>query len=154
MRACLAASIAGVAIALPATASAATASCTARLSTGDEITMTALINQKRGAQGLRTTSRNAPLTTIGRRKSMEMAGGGAFAHDGDGLPWAKGRAAGQNLAIGTTAKQAFQAMMHSPEHKDILLAPEWSLSGVGAAKDCAGHIFFTVNFLAPPPKKN
>ena len=77
-----------------------------------------------------------------------MAGGGAFSH-ASGMSWAAGHAAGQNIAMAPSAAIAFRAMLNSPPHRRNMLAPGWRFGGVGAARDCTGEIFFTVNFLAP-----
>ena len=65
------------------------------------------------------------------------------------LSWAGGHAAGQNIAMAPTATDAFQAMLNSPQHRAQHARSRLAAtSGVGAARDCAGQIYFTVNFLA------
>jgi uncharacterized protein YkwD len=135
--------------AVPATASAAP-KCPTALSPGDEATVTAMINQTRAANGLAKVKRDRTLVAVGRRKSMAMANGAAFAHSTSGkLPWAGGRAAGQNIAMAPSAAAAFQAMLQSPGHRANILASAWRLTGVGAAIRCDGMVFFTINLMAP-----
>ena len=148
-RAAVVAAVALAAAALPAAAAAAS-DCPASLSPADESSLTAMINQTRAAEGVATVKRDDVLTTVGRRKSMAMAKGAAFAHSTSGkLPWAKGRAAGQNIAMASSAAAAFQAMLESPGHRANILGRSWRFTGVGAAIRCDGMVFFTINLMAP-----
>jgi uncharacterized protein YkwD len=52
--------------------------------------------------------------------------------------------------MAANARTAFRAMLASPPHRRNLLDREWRFSGVGAARDCSGTVFFTVNLMAPP----
>jgi uncharacterized protein YkwD len=148
-RAAVAAAVALAAAALPAAGAAAPA-CPAALSPGDETTLTAMINQTRAAQGVAKVKKDRGLISAGRRKSMAMAKGAAFAHSTSGkLPWAKGRAAGQNIAMAPSAGAAYEAMLESPGHRANLLGPAWRYTGIGAAMRCDGMVFFTINLMAP-----
>lgn len=129
---------------------AAAAPCPATLSPEDESALTAMINQTRAAQGLAKVKRDRVLLRAGRKKSMAMARGAAFAHSASGkLPWANGKPAGQNIAMAPTASAAFQAMLASPGHRQNLLTGSWRFTGVGAAARCDGMVFFTINLRAP-----
>jgi uncharacterized protein YkwD len=141
------------ALLVPGGASAVSVSgCAAALDPADEAALNAMIAKVRKAQGVAKVKTDPVLTNVGRRKSMAMANGAAFAHSTTGkLPWAKGAAAGQNIAMAPTAAAAFQAMLDSPGHRANLLAPAWRFSGVGAAVRCDGIVFFTINLMAPPP---
>jgi uncharacterized protein YkwD len=152
LRVVIAAALAALAaLLLPGGASAAP-SCGATLDPGDESALHAMINRVRKSQGVAKVKTTQALTNVGRRKSMAMANGAAFAHSTSGkLPWAKGAAAGQNIAMAPSATAAFQAMLNSPGHRANLLAPDWRFSGVGAAVRCDGMVFFTINLMAPPP---
>ena len=44
---------------------------------------------------------------------------------------------------------AFQMMLDSPPHRRNILGGEWRFTGVGAARDCAGLTYYTVNFAGP-----
>ncbi len=143
--------VAAVALAAALPGAAAGASdCPASLSPADESSLTAMINQTRAAEGVAKVKRDDVLTTVGRRKSMAMARGAAFAHSTSGkLPWAKGRAAGQNIAMASSAAAAFEAMLESPGHRANILGRSWRFTGVGAAIRCDGMVFFTINLMAP-----
>lgn len=154
-RAGIGALIAGLAVALvPGTSSAADACKRPALVPADEAALTAMINQARKAEGVRKVAKHPALRRAGRTKSMQMAAGGRFAHSDErrssGMSWADGRAAGQNLAMARDARSAFTAMLRSPSHRRNLLASDWRFTGVGAARDCEGRIFFTINLMAPP----
>ena len=138
-----------LAAALPGAAAGAS-DCPASLSPADESSLTAMINQTRAAAGVAKVKRDDVLTTVGRRKSMAMAKGAAFAHSTSGkLPWADGRAAGQNIAMASSAAAAFEAMLESPGHRANILGRSWRFTGVGAAIRCDGMVFFTINLMAP-----
>jgi uncharacterized protein YkwD len=133
-----------------ASGQASAAPCPAALSPADESALTAMINQTRASQGVAKVKRDRVLLRAGRKKSMAMARGAAFAHSASGkLPWANGRAAGQNIAMAPTAASAFQAMLASPGHRQNLLAGSWRFTGVGAVTRCDGMVFFTINLMAP-----
>ncbi len=150
-RAVTAAAAAAIAIGLvPAIASAAP-DCRPSLSPPDEVALTGLINARRSAEHAPKVVKQVDLLREGRRKSITMAGGGAFAHSG-ALSWANGRPGAQNIAMARSAPEAFQAMLASPAHRRNMLAKEYRLTGVGAAKDCTGRIFFTVNLMGTAPQ--
>lgn len=113
-----------------------------------ERTLTALINRRRVKAGIAPVAKAAPLVRAGRRKSLSMARGAPFEHTAD-LPWAGAAAAGQNLAYAGSAREALVAMLRSPAHRRNLLHREWRRAGVGAARDCDGMLYFTVNLIAP-----
>jgi uncharacterized protein YkwD len=131
-------------------AAGAAPACPAVLAPTDETSLTAMINATRASAGVAKVKKDRVLTTAGRRKSMAMAKGAAFAHSTSGkLPWANGHAAGQNIAMAPSAAAAFQAMLQSPGHRANMLASAWRFTGVGAAIRCDGMVFFTINLMAP-----
>lgn len=150
LRAGLFAALAGVCAGIVPAVGAA-APCAPVVSPSDEVILTGLINAERRAGRIPRVVKQAELLRQGRKKSMAMARGGRFAHSGP-LSWANGRAGAQNIAMAPTATEAFQSMLNSPAHRANMLAPAYRLTGVGAARDCTGQIFFTVNLMAPPPK--
>ena len=129
----------------------AAAPCAPALSPPDEAILTQLINAERRAEKIPKVVKQAELLNQGRKKSMAMARGAAFAHSSAALRFANGRAGAQNIAMAPSAAEAFQAMMDSPAHRTNMLSREYRLTGVGAARDCNGQIFFTVNLMAPDP---
>jgi len=130
--------------------SAAGAACAPAVVPADEAALTAMIAAQRRAAKAPKVVTDSTLLKAGRRKSLAMARGGAFAHTGS-MAWAQGRAGAQNIAMAPTPGLAFRAMLASPAHRRNLMAKEWRFTGVGAARDCAGQVFYTVNFMAPPP---
>jgi uncharacterized protein YkwD len=117
----------------------------------DEVVLTGLINAERRAEGVRKVVSHTDLVRAGRKKSMKMASGGRFAHSG-GLIFADGRAGAQNIAMAPSAIDAFRAMLASPGHRRNMMSKEYRMTGVGAARDCDGMVFFTINLVASPPK--
>ena len=148
-RAALLAALTGLVAALTPTAASAAPACPVTPAAADELTLTAMINQSRRSEGVAQVARDKVLRAAGRRKSMAMAGGGAFAHASGKLPWANGRAAGQNIAMADSAAAAFTAMLESPGHRRNMLASDWRYAGVGAALRCDGMLFVTINLMAP-----
>jgi uncharacterized protein YkwD len=149
-RAGIVAAIAGLVAAFAPGGAVAAPACPAAVSPGDESALTAMINQTRRANGLAKVAGDKVLKVAGRQKSLAMAKGGAFAHASTAkLPWANGRAAGQNIAMASSTGVAFEAMLASPGHRQNLLAPSWRYTGVGVAARCDGMLFFTINLMAP-----
>ena len=148
-RAGIVAAIAGLAAAFAPGGAVAAPACRTAVSPGDESALTAMINQARRANGVAKVAGVKVLKVAGRKKSLAMAKGGTFAHASSGkLPWAAGRAAGQNIAMASSAGVAFQAMLASPGHRQNLLARSWRYTGVGVVARCDGMRFFTINLMA------
>jgi uncharacterized protein YkwD len=152
LRAGIGTAIAGIAVAAAPAVAAASAGCPASLSPGDERLLTHLIAAERKVEHVPKVRVRSNLRKLGRTKSLQMANGGAFEHSSGGsssgaLAFAKGRSGAQNIAQAPTARMAFRAMMASPPHRANMMGPRWRFTGIGAAKDCQGQIFFTVNYL-------
>jgi uncharacterized protein YkwD len=142
--------VAGLAAGLLPTAAGAAPACAPAVVPADEAALTAMIAaQRRGANAPKVV-KDVTLLQAGRRKSLAMARGGAFAHEGS-MTWSQGRAGAQNIAMAPTPGVAFRAMLASPPHRRNIMAKEWRFTGVGAARDCSGQVFYTVNFMAPAP---
>lgn len=143
------AAMAGLVVAfVPATGGAAPAACKATAVPADESVLTSLIAAQRKAAKAPRVATDVVLSKAGRQKSLQMARGGKFAHE-SGMAWAQGRSGAQNIAMAPSAGQAFQAMMQSPPHRRNIMDSDWRLTGVGAARDCTGQTFYTVNFAGP-----
>ena len=140
--------VAGLAAAFLPTAAGAAPTCNATVVPADEAALTSMIAAKRRAAKAPKVVKDATLLQAGRRKSLTMARGGAFAHAGS-MTWAQGRSGAQNIAMAPTPDVAFQAMLASPPHRANIMAKAWRFTGVGAARDCTGQVFYTVNFMAP-----
>jgi uncharacterized protein YkwD len=137
----------GVAAAAPATP--APGACAPSPARAQERAMMSMIAARRRVARAPKVRGSATLLRAGRAKSVAMARGGRFAHGGQ-LPWAKGRAGGQNIAMARSAAVAFRAMVRSPSHHANILSRSWRFAAVGASRACSGHVYFTVNFLGPP----
>lgn len=122
--------------------------CKPAVSPTDEAVLQGLINAERRAEHVPKVVKQTKLLKQGRKKSMKMASGGAFSHAG-AMAWAQGHSAAQNIAMAPSAVDAFQQMLNSPEHRANMLSGDYRLVGVGAARDCIGNLFFTVNLMAP-----
>ncbi len=148
LRAGIALATAGICVGLLPTGAGAATACKPVVSPGDEAVLTGLINAQRRAENVPKVVKQAELLRQGRKKSLAMARGARFAHSGGGMAWAHGRSGAQNIAMAPSATEAFQAMLDSPAHRANMLAREYRLTGVGAARDCTGLIFFTVNLMS------
>lgn len=145
LRAGLALALAGLAVGgVPALGASA---CRPAVSPADEALLTGLINAERRAEHVPKVVKRAELLKQGRKKSLAMARGGSFSHAG-AMAWAQGHRSAQNIAMAPSAIDAFQAMLNSPEHRANMMSKDYRLTGVGAARDCGGQIFFTVNLMA------
>jgi uncharacterized protein YkwD len=131
------------------TAAVAQSACKPAASPASEKALTKLIAVERKAAKVAKVAKDPVLVKAGRKKSLQMARGGKFAHSGS-MAWAQGRSGAQNLAMAPTAELAMKAMLASGPHRANIRSGEWRITGVGAAADCQGQIFFTVNFAGPP----
>ena len=130
-------------------AAVAQSACKPAASPSSEKALTAMIATERKAAKVAKVAKDPVLVKAGRQKSLKMARGGKFAHNGS-MAWAQGRSGAQNIAMAPSAELAMQAMLASPAHRANIRSGEWRITGVGAASDCTGQIFFTVNFAGPP----
>ena len=134
-------------MAVSGTDRAAAASCAkGSVSPAAEAAMLKLVNARRSNAGQAPVRISTGLRKAGRRTSSAMARGAAFAHDS--LRWARGRGAAQNLAMAPRTRAAFAAMMGSADHRRNLLGSRFTRIGVGAARDCNGLTYYTINLLA------
>jgi uncharacterized protein YkwD len=125
-------------------------------------------NAERLAHGLRKLRIDARLSTAARRHSLDMVRRGYFAHTGPSgdtfvqriraagyLSSANRWLVGENLGWGWGASASpggiVNAWMHSPEHRRILLRPDYRELGVGVAlggprPQAAPEATFTADF--------
>lgn len=142
--------MAGLAVGLMIpTAAVAADACKPTASPASEKALVQMIAADRKSAKVGKVAKDPVLVKAGRKKSLQMARGGKFAHS-SGMSWAQGRAGAQNIAMAPSPALAMQAMLASPPHRANLRDGEWTITGVGAAADCNGQIFFTVNFAGPP----
>lgn len=143
-------SMAGLAVGLLIpTAAVAADACRPAASPSSEKALVRMIAADRKSAKVGKVAKDPVLVKAGRKKSLQMARGGKFAHSSGSMAWAQGRAGAQNIAMAPTPALAMQAMLASPPHRANLRDGEWTITGVGAAADCTGQIFFTVNFAGP-----
>lgn len=113
-----------------------------------EARMLALVNAERSARGLRPLNKSPRLHARARATSRLFARGGTFGHGS--LSWAGRGPGAQNLAMAPNAWSAFRGMMESPAHRQNMLGARWRTIGVGAAGNCRGSVYFTVNIAGAP----
>ena len=121
-------------------------SCELRVDTGRERLMVRLINGHRARAGQARLKVDPRIRAAGRRHSRWITRSGSFSHERQ-LRWARGRASGQNLALGRAPRALVRAMMASSGHRANLLSPVFRRVGVGAIRDCRGRVVYTVNLL-------
>lgn len=102
-----------------------------------------LINQERKLHGLSDLSINSELNRAGQMKSKDMLRRNYFEHYAFGItPWDFIRnagynyiSAGENLAMNfNTSEGMVRAWMNSPAHRENILNPNFSDTGVGIVK--------------------
>lgn len=103
-----------------------------------------LVNNARASAGLNTLPEARTVRRPARAASAQMARGGAFQHRHTG--WMRGMSGAQNLAMTAHARQAYAAMMASRPHRANILGRKWRSVGIGAARGCGAHRYFTLNF--------
>lgn len=142
--------VAGLAVGLliPSAAVAQNA-CKPAPQPSSEKALNAMIAAERKSAKVTKVAKDPVLVKAGRSKSLKMARGGKFAHNGS-MAWAQGRSGAQNIAMAPSAAEAMRAMLASAPHRANIRSGEWRITGVGAAADCKGQIYFTVNFAGPP----
>ena len=119
-----------------------------------------LINIERAAIGVSPVTMNPELTTAAERYACTMAATDFFAHidpetgEGPGDRAAEVGyqyfAVGENLAGGqTTAAEAVDGWMESPLHRDNLLSPAWTETGIGVRRGGSLRIYWVQMFGQP-----
>ncbi|HEX8734690.1 MAG TPA: CAP domain-containing protein [Pyrinomonadaceae bacterium] len=141
-----------------------TASANARVSANadaDEREIFDLINQERSKKGLGELNWDADLSRLARAYSQKMARENFFSHyDGVGKAvddrakemrikgWSK---IGENLffceGYDNPNALAVRGWMKSPSHRDNILDPDYTDSGIGIAVATSGRIYVTQVFI-------
>ena len=116
------------------------------------------INQYRQQKGLGALRTNSTITQQARRHSQNMASSGILSHDGfDGRVAAinktiRYRSAAENVAynagFSNPVAQAVTGWLNSPGHLENIVG-NYSLTGVGVAKNSRGEYYFTQIFIQP-----
>jgi uncharacterized protein YkwD len=141
---------------LPARANASTSLL------GDETRILDLVNRERSRARLGSLRWSDRLADLARNYSRRMARGGFFDHiddNGDSVVerarharisgWSK---IGENLFVCESTDRfselAIRGWMHSATHRENILDPEWSATGIGIAFARNGDIYITEVFAA------
>ncbi len=130
-----------------------------RVNPAAEAELTSLLNQQRIRAGLHRVILDPRLTAVARSHSRDMYESGYFGHVSpqgldsfDRLSVARIRyvVAGENLAIGPSARQVQEQMLSSPSHHANIMRPEYCRAGVGVYEGPYGLIVTEV-FIAWHP---
>jgi uncharacterized YkwD family protein/spore coat assembly protein SafA len=126
---------------------------------GYEAEVLRLVNIERSKNGLAALQNNADLTRVARTKSQDMIDKNYFSHTSPtyGSPFTmmqtfglKFSAAAENIAYGQkTPQEVVTSWMNSQGHRENILSPSYTHSGVGAAKKSNGQIYWTHMFIKP-----
>lgn len=174
MRFQIANALAGLALAFAGAACAASPAPTVRADTAGEAAIAKAVDAERAKRAPRAPRLviDPALVEIARTRSRDIANGAPFAHEDD-----KGRypaidmvtarfgpegTIGENLfAAGGTgrafdpesyAKRAAEDWMASPEHRDNIVSPDYTSTGIGVI--VKGDAAYTTQiFRGPPPKQ-
>jgi uncharacterized protein YkwD len=154
-------SIAGIVLALCAFALQTSAQRVSDPFYTNETRIFSLINRERGRTGLGQLGWDDRLADLARRYSEKMAREHFFEHiDSDGNDVvARARQSrirgwdriGENLFMCSPTNDytslSIRGWMHSPSHRENLLDPDWTETGVGVAVDRDGTIYITEVFV-------
>jgi len=121
------------------------------------------VNDERRARGLAALELDPRLVEVARAHSRDMARKGYFSHvapDGTnvqqrvrrhGLDFVR---VGENLHKSVNYEDpvavAVRSWLESPNHRELMLSPDFRRTGVGVAVNDAGVVHFTQLFLTPP----
>ncbi len=116
-----------------------------------------LVNAERAKAGLKPLKMNTQLSKTATLKSQDMAKNNYFDHNSPtyGSPFdmmkkygISYRTAGENIAMGqTTPEQVMKGWMNSPGHRANILKASFTQIGVGVAKNSAGRLYWTQQFI-------
>jgi len=113
------------------------------------------VNQYRASKGLSALTLNNVISAEAEKHSEDMANGRvAFGHDGFSSRIQKissqlgpAKMSAENVALGNlTAKQVVTNWINSPAHRENMEG-NFTLTGIGTAKDKSGVIYFTQIFI-------
>jgi uncharacterized protein YkwD len=115
----------------------------------------ALLNQERVNNGLAPLPMDPELQEIARAKSEDMAENNYFSHlsptygtlsemlTSAGYEY---NGAAENIAHHASIEKANAALMSSEGHARNILGKQWTVAGVGVAKDSSGYPYITQLF--------
>ncbi len=128
-----------------------------------EVELVDAVNRYRGEHHKIPLSRRSDLDAVARAHSADMAGRRYLSHQNpEGRTWVERLAAGGVLGfamagenVGFTSKAApndeiLQGWIHSPVHRENLLAPAFNATGLGIARGADGSLYYTQLYLNFP----
>ena len=124
--------------------------------TADEETIFNLVNKARKDAGLSELKLDKELLRVARIKSQDMVDNNYFSHNSPtyGTPFQmiknfgiSYRAAGENIAGHSSAKNAFDAWMNSSGHKANILGNGFNYTGIGVVKSPKYGLVLTQMFI-------
>jgi uncharacterized protein YkwD len=127
----------------------------------DEMRVFAMVNQERIRRNLPPMQWDGRLSDLARSYSRQMANGGRFDHyDDEGATviqrakrarikgWRK---IGENLFVCGGVREfvglAVRGWLKSPTHREAMLDPVWTATGIGIARATNGEIYITEVFI-------
>lgn len=123
-----------------------------------EARLLGLVNQQRGARGLRPLVPHAGLSAVARAHGRELFAYGVFSHRSrDGRMPAqrvrdrgvRARMVGENLAYATDVHTAHARLMASAPHRRNILSPRFDLVGIAVMDGGAGLLVVQIFTDAP-----
>ena len=139
--------------------SACLSGCVSNRTRGIEDRAFEMVNRERAKAGLEPLAVDKAIREVARAHSQDMATRHFASHDNpDGLnPFQRLDAAGirygwagENIAWNdypAPAEEVLRGWMGSPEHRENILRPEFTRSGMSVAEDGAGGYYFTQIFI-------
>ena len=125
--------------------------------------MAKLVNADREKHKAAPLTYHPGLSRVARAHSLDMVHNGFFDHDSKrtgkpadrvakaGIPH---RGVGENLARGTTVRQAQTILMNSPKHRKNILSNDFTHVGVGIVKGRGGWLMVTQLFIRTVPVRD
>lgn len=122
----------------------------------DEQQIINLVNAERTKAGLKALQADSQLSQMARAKSQDMVSNNYFDHQSPtyGSPFdmmkrfgITYRTAGENIAGNPSVQGAFQAWMKSPGHRENIMNPNYTKTGVGIVKGGQYGMMFTQEFV-------
>lgn len=112
--------------------------------------LVAYTNSARDSRGLGSLSVRSDLTRVAQRHAEWMAANRTLAHSNNlGSKVCCWKAIGENVGMGSTARQIFNAFMGSSSHRANILSGRYTQIGVGAARSGDGRLWVAQVFRQP-----
>lgn len=112
--------------------------------------LVAYTNSARDSRGLGTLSVRSDLARVAQRQAAWMAANRTLAHSnnlgGQVCCW---KSIGENVGMGSSARQIFNAFMDSSSHRANILSGRYTQIGVGAARSSDGRLWVAQVFRQP-----